>query len=644
MTYSFLYLILAAFGLGILIFIHELGHYWMARREGMTVEVFSIGFGKPLLVWTFQGVKWQLCALPFGGYVRIAGMEKQGSLEPHQIPNGFYGKKPLARIKVAIMGPLVNMVFAILAFSVLWLSGGRPKSFSEYTHLIGFVDSSSSLYDSGVRPGDELTQINHKPFNGFNDFLYAAVLDPENLQIEGLKVNYFNQDRQPFSYTFENDLKSLERATAAMGVISPANYLIFANSTQGGLAEETPMKDSGVEYGDRLLWMDGELIFSRRQLVSIVNESKSLLKVQRGGNSFLTRIPRLKISDLRLSSAQKAELDDWQHEAGLKTKVGDLYFIPYNLTDKCVVEEPVIYLNQDSREQVFASSERAPLAIPLEKGDRILSVDGQMVTQSSSILTQLQSRRIQIIVKKEGSTAPVSWKKADAVFAAGLDIDQLKEIIATVGTANPISQVGDLKLLKPVTPKPFNDFNHPDAERNQRAKEFEAQKKMIEKIENSQEREAAFNALEENQKKLALGIVFRDSSVQYNPSPFTQFGNVCDEIRKTFGALFTGYLSPKWLAGPVGIVQVMQKNWSEGFKEALFWMGVISLNLGLLNLLPVPVLDGGHICFSLWEAITKKPIPSKVMERMIIPFVVLLVIFFIYVTYHDIMRLVQRFL
>jgi regulator of sigma E protease len=88
----------------------------------------------------------------------------------------------------------------------------------------------------------------------------------------------------------------------------------------------------------------------------------------------------------------------------------------------------------------------------------------------------------------------------------------------------------------------------------------------------------------------------------------------------------------------------MQKNWSEGFKEALFWMGVISLNLGLLNLLPIPVLDGGHICFSLWESITKKPIPSKVMERMIIPFVVLLVIFFIYVTYHDIMRLVQRFL
>ena len=89
MIYSIIYVILAAFGLGFLIFIHELGHYFMARRVGMTVEAFAIGFGKPVLSWECNGVKWHICALPFGGYVRIAGMEKKGKLEPHQIPDGF---------------------------------------------------------------------------------------------------------------------------------------------------------------------------------------------------------------------------------------------------------------------------------------------------------------------------------------------------------------------------------------------------------------------------------------------------------------------------------------------------------------------------------------------------------------------------
>ena len=72
------YFILALLGLSFLIFIHELGHYFMARRVGMRIEVFSIGLGKPIYSWMFQGVKWQFCYLPFGGYVQIAGEKEEG--------------------------------------------------------------------------------------------------------------------------------------------------------------------------------------------------------------------------------------------------------------------------------------------------------------------------------------------------------------------------------------------------------------------------------------------------------------------------------------------------------------------------------------------------------------------------------------
>src|SRR4029077_10175935 len=124
MIVSLLYLLLAILGLGFLIFIHELGHYWMARRVGMRVESFGIGFGRPIISFMHNGVKWNICWLPFGGYVKIAGMEKENGKEPDEIPDGFFGKSPWDRIKVALMGPVSNLCFAFLLFCVIWATGG----------------------------------------------------------------------------------------------------------------------------------------------------------------------------------------------------------------------------------------------------------------------------------------------------------------------------------------------------------------------------------------------------------------------------------------------------------------------------------------------------------------------------------------
>jgi regulator of sigma E protease len=98
------------------------------------------------------------------------------------------------------------------------------------------------------------------------------------------------------------------------------------------------------------------------------------------------------------------------------------------------------------------------------------------------------------------------------------------------------------------------------------------------------------------------------------------------------------------MSGPVGIVHVVHQSWMVGVQEALFWMAVISMNLGIVNLLPIPVLDGGHIMFSLLEIIRKRPLKSKTMERMLIPFIGLLIAFFIYVTYQDIARIFSKLL
>lgn len=95
------YLLLAALGLGFLIFIHELAHYLMAVRVGMKVEAFSIGFGAAIYKWERKGVEWRIGWMPFGGYVKIAGEKKEANVEPNEVTGGFFSKKPIDRIKVA---------------------------------------------------------------------------------------------------------------------------------------------------------------------------------------------------------------------------------------------------------------------------------------------------------------------------------------------------------------------------------------------------------------------------------------------------------------------------------------------------------------------------------------------------------------
>jgi regulator of sigma E protease len=649
MIHSILYFVLAALGLGLLVFIHELGHYFMARHVGMKIEAFGIGFGKPIVSWEHKGVKWNLCWLPFGGYVRIAGMEKKGGIEPYLIPNGFFSKPPKDRIKVAIMGPLVNLVFAFLAFLLLWGLGGREKPFMEHTDIVGWIDSQSKLYELGVRPGDRLVKYDNEPIEGFQDLLYAAVFDRKpTIRLEGVKEDYLAGKHTSFDYQLTTDphAQAIEKGVTAIGYLRPAAYLIYDRMPDGRelpLPPGSPMEKSGIQYKDRVLWADGKLVFSLAQLSTLVNDSKSLLTVRRGSNIFLTRIPRVQVSDLRIIPAQKAEFDDWQHVTKMDGKSAQMMFIPYDLSSAAVVEKPYPYLDEQAEETAQVKAIPDALVIPLEKGDQILAVDGVPVHSAVEFFTQVQERKIQIIVQRGVELPPVSSTEADEQFYAGIQWNDFNQLINSVGIEGKQRAIGNLAMLNPVVPRAMNDFPLSPERQMRTDQRMAARKKQIEKLENPKDQSAALRLLDERQKRLMLGISLQDRLVDYNPSPVALFWETIDQTGRTIRALVAGYLSPKYLAGPIGMVGAMQYGWSVGFKEALFWMGMISLNLGMINLFPIPVLDGGHICFSLWEWITKKRIKTKTMERWIIPFVVLIVIFFVYVTYQDIMRIVSKF-
>lgn len=647
---NILYIILALFGIGFLVFIHELGHYFMARRVGIIVEVFAIGFGKPIYEWEHKGVKWKIGWLPFGGYVKMAGTEKKGSLEPYQIPGGFFSKRPIDRIKVAAMGPIVNITFAFLAFTLLWALGGREKNFAEYSHYVGWVDHDSPLHTQAhVKAGDEILTLNEKHFKGLSDLLYAAVLEKKNPEIKGYLIDYDTGNKSPFAYTFPNDshLKGMEKAKSMLSNFGSASYLIYdrmPNGKENPLQEGSPIASSGIQYKDRILWMDGELIFSKDQLGEVLNEPKVMLTIQRDGQTFLTRIPRLKVSEIKFSRDVMDEIHDWQYESKIDRKFNDLFFIPYNLNAAGIVENPVAYIDEKSKvKQLFIAPVRSSSEFALQSGDKIIAVDGMPVTSGYQILEKLQQRRVNIIVQKMQEHPLYSWKEADKHFEQSFPLADLHAIESSIGTERKIQESGSLRLLNPIMPVHMNQFPLKEADRIYNEQKKEEQKKNIEKIADPKKRESVKQEFENYQKRLMLGITLQDALVRFNPTPFALFGNVFQETYRTLISLVTGQLSPKMISGPVGIVQVIHYGWMVGVKEVLYWLAVISLNLGIFNLMPIPVLDGGYICFSIAEMVTKKPIKAKTMERLIIPFVVLLILAFIYLTYNDISRLLGKF-
>lgn len=623
---SLLYLLLAILGLGFLIFIHELGHYWMARRVGMRVESFGIGFGRPIFTLLHNGVKWNICWLPFGGYVKIAGMEKENGKEPEEIPDGFFGKSPWDRIKVAIMGPLANLVFAFLAFTMIWAAGGREKSFTEVTNKIGVIDPNSALFKAGVRPGDIVLKYNNEAVKGSKDHFHAAMTSGDTIQVVGMHYSDEKQAYEPFSVQIHPYAHpaSLEPGILTTGVLGGANFVIFPKNSE--LPVGSPLIGSGIEPGDRILWVDGVPIYSLAQLTGVLNDGKSLLTIKRDGHYMLVRAPRVMVEDLKLTNEVKEELTDWQYAANLTAvKFGKLAYIPYNLDANCTVEAPL----------GFIDSEKA-VEGPLKVGDVIVAVDGTPVEFSVDLLQHLQSHKVLIITEKMPADFAGS---SDLLFEKEFHGHDLQDIVHSIGTPHQVASKGSLTLLQAIEPKTrFELMQAKDKELF--AKELDEEKKLIQAIDDPEKRTNALKFLETRQKQLLLGLpAVEDLRVTYNPNPVQLFSDIVDEVVNTLQALVGGYLNPKWLSGPIGIVQVIQVQWMSGVKEALFWMGAISLNLGLLNLLPLPVLDGGYIMLSLFEIVTGKRLKAKTIEKIVVPFAVALISFLLFLTYHDLIRL-----
>jgi regulator of sigma E protease len=249
--------------LTLLVFVHEFGHYWVARRFGIHAEVFSIGFGPELFGWTDRrGTRWKISAIPLGGYVKFLGDNDATSATPSGEPlsveqgkHAFFNQPLHARAAVVLGGPAANLVFAFLLLTAVFLFAGEP-----YSPPIVAVQTDGPAAKAGLQTGDEIVRLGDKQINRYEDiqesqFLYLA---------KPMAVDYRRGDQVLHGFIQPQFCERVDRYnnTLRFGELGMDQFI---RPSVGGFTKDSPAEAAGLKVGDRLLQIDGKPVefFSR---------------------------------------------------------------------------------------------------------------------------------------------------------------------------------------------------------------------------------------------------------------------------------------------------------------------------------------------------------------------------------------------
>ena len=245
--------------IGIMIVIHELGHYWAARYFDVKIDAFAIGFGPRLFGVRRGETDWKVCAIPFGGYVKMAGSEHE---EQSQDPRGFMNKPRWQRMIIAIAGPLMNIILALVLMAVLFSMQFPKAIYMDQAAKVGSVVPDSAAAKAGVLPGDVIVRIEDQANPTWSDVNLASL---ENIN-------------RPVSLVLERagqtvPVRVTPKHTDAAGLESlgwqPDSDVII-----GRVDPELDAAKQGLKTGDHVVSINGDAIRAPYALVDKVRNSK----------------------------------------------------------------------------------------------------------------------------------------------------------------------------------------------------------------------------------------------------------------------------------------------------------------------------------------------------------------------------------
>ncbi len=266
--------------IGILIFVHELGHFLMAKLVGVKVEVFSIGFGPPIFQKKIGETVYQIALIPLGGYVKLYGEED--TEEARKDPRSFYAKPPWQRILIALGGPLFNILFAIFAF---WIYYATPQTVQTAPAIVAKVSQNSTFAKYGVKEGYRIVAVNGERVKNWYEFLKA--LDEAHAKgLQEVKVTFEAPNGKRVEVTLK--LSEIKRGLGIEPFIPPVVGKIMKNS---------PAEQVGIKPGDRIVAIDGKPVKVWSDVVNYMLHYKGdkpiKLTVERNGKKItFTVIPK----------------------------------------------------------------------------------------------------------------------------------------------------------------------------------------------------------------------------------------------------------------------------------------------------------------------------------------------------------------
>lgn len=536
--------------LGLLIFVHELGHFLVARYYKVKVEVFSLGFGPKLFKMVRGDTTYAISAIPLGGYVKMYGDDPTMDIPEEEKKNSFLHKPVGQRIAVVLAGPLMNLFFAMILFACIGMIGDQT-----IRSQVGDVVTSSKAFQAGFRSGDLILSFINEPvqrWEEFKDRLESFEGKPVELKLrreltgEEVTLNFTPESLK------NTNILSLEKTVGGidgLGFASESPVLGISNP-------ESFAAKAGFKTGDIVKSINGKDIKTWREFSKALlthNTSDPLaFKISRADN---LDSEKAKESLIDLNFAPPAIDSKNIHEVisgdlGLENGFGQQGKSSVELLSEMGFDQPDTFV-------LSVGSETPAKKAGLLQGDKIVAINSEKITSFEDIVKVVSA------YKKDNPPLKVSVSRAGV----------MKDFEVVPVEATPDKHVGSFEPRYVIGVTPMRYSPHVET--------------FIWKT------DGLLAAVH-------LGVV---QSLEWSKN-----------ILVSFWKLIKAEVSPKNIGSFLSIGQMASKSWEVGVAAFLRVMAIISINLFVLNLLPIPILDGGHLVFFGIEALKGSPVSLKKME------------------------------
>ncbi len=539
---------------GVLVVIHELGHFVAAKLLDVKVLRFSIGYGRPLVRFRGGETEYQIAIFPLGGYVRILGVEDVDEDEPRDRGRSFQTRPLWQRLVILFAGPAANLLLPIFIYFVLFAGQTQLPA-----AVVGDVFEDSPAARAGIAAGDRVLAVDGDSVQYWED-LERAIRRRPGAEVH-LQLERGGRVFEKYVVPLEETVRKRDGQAARQGRIGITRAPFVPMI--GIIDSASPAAKAGMTTGDLIISIDGQQTsnWSTVQRGLGHGARRTNLVYFRG-----TEIPG--VSQIRLLEARFADLVP-------ETRIGD------DLSRKA-------YTGLENAEMFVAHVDPGTPAdrAGLRTGDLITTLDGQPVRHWSMFDQRLLS--------DPGRSWTVGWRRAED----GRVVERTAK-------------------LTQVWRKDRDEYGH-----------------TVERLVLG-----ARNDVERGQGKM----VPIDGRFGYAVS------KAVERTGETIALMATGLLkvlggdSPsESLGGPLTMFRVASVSGEQGFDSFLLLLALISVNLGLINLLPVPVLDGGHVLVFAIEAVRRRPLPAKTRDRIQSAGLAVVVVITLLAIRNDVMRYIIR--